>query len=139
MSPKREVDQEARAQLTALVVEFNGKLDRGLPDGFGDLFTGDGVFMAAGNERSGKTELDEFARAKTAQDKTSRTILGLSRLQWSGPDEVRGTVPYALFMHSGSGQPVAEVFAVGEYEDVYRYEDGQWRIASRQSTQVFKG
>lgn len=139
MSTKKEVDQETRAQLTALVVEFNWKLDRAIPEGFGDLFTGDGVFMAAGNERRGKAELDEFARARTGQDKTSRTILGLSRLQWSGPDEVRGTVPYTLFMHSGPGQPVAEVFAVGEYEDVYRYEDGQWRIASRQSTQVFKG
>ncbi|MGO4806999.1 nuclear transport factor 2 family protein [Arthrobacter sp. 2MCAF15] len=139
MSREKEVDQETRAQLTALVIEFNWKLDRGLPAGFGDLFTGEGVFIAAGNERRGKTELDDFARARTAQDKTSRTILGLPRLRWSGPDEVRGTVPYTLFMHSGSGQPVAQVFAVGEYEDVYRHEDGQWRIASRQSTQVFKG
>jgi hypothetical protein len=65
MTKKKEVDQETRAQLTALVVEFNWMLDRGLSDGFGDLFTGDGVFLAAGNERRGRTELDEFARGRT--------------------------------------------------------------------------
>lgn len=139
MPTNKEIDQDTRARLTALVVEFNWKLDRGIPESFGDLFTGDGVFAAAGNEHRGRAELEAFALARTGQDKISRTILGLPRLQWSGQHEVRGTVPYTLFMHSGEGQPVPQVFAVGEYEDVYRVENGQWRIALRQSTQVFKG
>jgi len=132
-----EVDQETRAHVTALAVEFNWKLDRGIAEGFAELVTTDGVFTAAGSERRGRAELATFAQARSEQNKISRTILGLPRLHWNG-QEIQGTVPYTLFMHSGEGQPEAQVFAVGEYEDNYRIEDGAWRIASRRSRQVFK-
>lgn len=132
------LDGSTRAALWDLVVAFNWKLDHAEPEGFAELFTRDGVFAAGPNRRHGRDQLQAFAEERTAQDKTSRTMLAQHHLEPTDDSQVRGVVQYTLFMTDGEPVSPPTVFAVGEYEDLYRFEDGSWRIASRTSRVVFK-
>jgi uncharacterized protein (TIGR02246 family) len=132
------LDASTRGALWDLVVAFNWKLDHADPEGFAELFTRDGVFAAGPNRRQGHDELQAFADERTTQEKTSRTMLAQHHLEPADDSLVRGVVQYTLFMTDGEPVSPPTVFAVGEYEDLYRFEDGGWRIASRTSRVVFK-
>ncbi|MCG2623049.1 nuclear transport factor 2 family protein [Arthrobacter sp. I2-34] len=131
------INTETRTSIEDLVGEFNWRLDHGIPEGFASLFTRDGSFTAAGKTHQGTEQLQCFADNRTAQDKVSRTILGIHRLQLVSADEITGRLDYILFMGPQEGPKPADPAAVGEYIDTYRREDGVWRIAARESRQVF--
>ncbi|WP_166879966.1 nuclear transport factor 2 family protein [Salinibacterium sp. ZJ450] len=137
MSHLVAINAETRLAISDLVAEVNRKLDTSAPQDFAALFTDDGSFKAAGKEHRGRSALQEFADVRTAQDKISRTFLGSHHLQRVSDEEIHGVLPYILFMASTAGPTTPDVFAVGEYVDVYRLEDGRWRLASRESKQVF--
>jgi uncharacterized protein (TIGR02246 family) len=133
-----EIQPTTRLELRTLVEEFNWKLDHAEPEGFAELFTPDGLFVAGPKEHVGHEALAAFAAARTAQPKLSRTMVCNHRLIAADDDHISGAVQYILFMADEDAPQSTEIFAVGEYSDEYTRTGDGWRIAKRTSRQVFQ-
>lgn len=127
---------EDRAELHDLVAIYFLATD---DDDYGRLglcFTSDATFAASGfPDSTGRDAIIEFLKfARSAMGQTVHTP-NYVHLSFDGPDTASGTVTAHLELGIGDVTYIAAV----RYLDVYRREDGQWRIARREMRAIHVG
>lgn len=127
-----------RLAITALSDEFGRCLDHGDLEGFLAIFTEDADYRNGARQLKGREEIAAFFRTRAAAGRTSRHLHSGLRLRASGPEGAEGESVWLTFAGAGP-PPVADAApaAVSDVSDVYRREDGVWRIASRRIAQIF--
>ncbi len=105
-----------------------------------ELFTQDGEWLRPGKAPlRGRAELAEFLRARD-RSVVSRHIANNMLIQVEAPDRATAITYYQVLKAPPAGaSPHAFVPAVlGEYHDVFRFVQGRWRIALRDTRHVFR-
>lgn len=122
------VPAEEYVALTQLKHEYCHRIDHGDYDGWVDLFTDDGEFVRAGEDRfEGATELRRFAtdvfdeRFEFTAHLVSNPVLSVDG------DEATGRWYLYLLYTTRDGDTG---WTQARYEDEYRRVDGAWRVRS---------
>lgn len=138
MSAHRTVPAITRVEIEQLISEMLFRLDHDQADTTWELYAEDGVSVGP----MGDMDRDAIKAwgAKRAQqtDIVGRHFIGAIRLvPGDSDDEVRGTVQYLTFRDSN--EPPTQPASVGEFREIYRRVDGEWRYARREIVPVFGG
>jgi hypothetical protein len=122
-----------RLEIEALNAEFAYRVDHFEGNGVENLFTPDGSYGVTGGGRSvGQDAIRESYDARRSRGpRTARHIFTNLRLHHVSPTEATGTTILVLFAEDGMPPLPANVLAVSDFEDNYRYSDGRWLYHSR--------
>ena len=109
------------------------------PDDLGeyiDLFTSDATWEMSGSERRGRVDILEGARQRRRSGQqgpgtNSRHVITTQAVRFEGTDSAVSDA-YFLFVTDTTGAPVIRL--IGHYHDLFRREQGGWRLARRQIT-----
>jgi ketosteroid isomerase-like protein len=113
---------EDRDEILQLAYRYNHAIDSGDAPGWADTFTPDGVFDVAGQVRSGREELIEFASS----------VHGYRHVLVNPVIDVAGdaaTLRGYFVVYSGTA-----LAGIGTYQDEVVRTPGGWRFAKRVST-----
>lgn len=137
MSETRTVDPQTRGEIEQLITEMLWRLDHGQADRLWELYTEDGVSDGPMGVMEGRESLRAWGEKRAAAPAPNgRHHLGGIRLAWQGEDLI-GYVQYVTYRES-SAEPLLPA-SVGEFHEVYRRVDGEWRFASRTIRPLFGG
>ena len=101
-----------------------------------ELFTPDGEWWRAGEEPlRGRSQIAGFLRARDGAV-AGRHIASNIVIDMDGPAQAKVASYYTVFRAGADGGPVAT--NMGEYHDVFRLDQGRWRIARRETRRVFR-
>jgi hypothetical protein len=133
----REVSIETRVGIEHLVAELLWRLDHGKADTTWELYTEDAVSTGPLGTMDGREAIKSWGerRAKVSGI-VGRHLIGGIRLAWVG-EELHGWTQYMTFRDS-SDNPLLPA-SVGEFREVYRVVDGDWKIARREIAPIFGG
>jgi uncharacterized protein (TIGR02246 family) len=105
-----------------------------------ELFTRDAEWLRPGKEPlRGRIEIAAFLRARD-RGVTSRHIATNMVVDVEGPDQAQA-VSYYTVLKSAPESAAEHAFVpavMGEYHDVFRFDQGRWRIARRDTRHVFR-
>ena len=135
---------ESRAAIAELVHAYARAVRHGQVEAAADLFTGDGFFEtrqgAAGADTvlrsrvEGKAAFCAFLAGTMPQDRpTVSPLIHNLIVEFDGPDAARGNAMLETVSVS-SGQRT-----IGEYQDLFRRENGRWLFAGRTFTIQISG
>ncbi|MEW2397118.1 nuclear transport factor 2 family protein [Streptomyces sp. NPDC046862] len=120
-----------------LVLDFVHRLDLGEPGSVAELFTEDGWWEwpppGDGRRSEGRAALRRYFGSRPA-DKLSRRTMSNIRVTVSSADTAEATsyfTTYRVEGWTGGMVPAGPPVQVGDYEDTFRREDGQWLLTSR--------
>jgi hypothetical protein len=133
----REIAMETRVAIEQLISELLWRLDHGKADTTWELYTEDAVTTGPLGNMDGRDAIKAWGerRAKIT-GVVGRHIIGGIRLAWVG-EELHGWTQYMTFRDS-SENPLMPA-SVGEFREVYRRVDGDWKIARREIAPIFGG
>ncbi|MCP5144478.1 MAG: nuclear transport factor 2 family protein [Gammaproteobacteria bacterium] len=136
-------DEAGPADLAAierLNADFRYYLDCGDADAFSALFTEDAYYSNGAREARGREAIAAFIIARSAAGpRTTRHLYSGLRVDFQSQDCAGATSVWLSFAFNGEPPALmAEPFLVADMEDVYRRVAGQWLIAERRITPVFR-
>lgn len=138
MNEFRPVPAIARVEIEQLIAEMLYRLDHDQADTTWELYTPDGVSVGPMGDMDREAMKAWGATRALQTDIVGRHFIGAIRLiAGDAPDEVRGTVQYLTFRDSN--EPPTQPASVGEFREVYRRVDGEWRYARREIVPIFGG
>jgi hypothetical protein len=138
MDDFRPVGAITRVEIEQLIAEMLYRLDHGLADTTWELYTEDGVSVGPMGDMDREAMKAWGAKRALQTDIVGRHFIGAIRLvEGDVPDEARGTVQYLTFRDTN--QPPTQPASVGEFREVYRRVDGEWRYARREIVPIFGG
>lgn len=119
---------EGAAEVLALYGRYAHCIDEGLAEEFAELFTSDGVSIVDGVERArGRAALAASVHAVREALPGVRHLVSSTTVEVD-PDGERATgTAYVMAVTCGDG--TLRLVVLGRYSDVFRREDGRWRIA----------
>lgn len=133
----RKITVETRVAIEALVVELLWRLDHGKADTTWELYTEDAVSTGPLGDMDGREAIKAWGeRRAKVMGVVGRHLIGGIRLEWVS-DELHGWTQYLTFRDS-SENPLMPA-SVGEFREVYREVDGEWKIARREINPIFGG
>ena len=136
-SQPRPVDAATRSAIEQLVTESVWRLDHGHADRLWELYTEDGTSDGPMGQMAGHAQLRAWGEKRAAAPQTvGRHHLSGIRLAWVD-DELTGYIQYSTYRDS-SENPLVPA-SIGEFHEVYRQVDGEWRYASRKIVPLFGG
>ena len=134
---QRISDQLAIERLNA---DFRQWLDEGDTQAFCALFTEDALYSNGPRQAQGREAIAAFMQGRTAHGpRTTRHIYSGLKIDFEGDDRARGISVWMSF--AWNGEPpisMAEPFLVADMEDLYVKQGGQWLIAERRITPIFR-
>ena len=133
----REITMETRVAIEQLISELLWRLDHGKADTTWELYTEDALSTGPLGTMDGREAIKAWGerRAKIT-GVVGRHLIGGIRLAWVG-EELHGWTQYMTFRDS-SENPLLPA-SVGEFREVYRKVDGDWKIARREIAPIFGG
>lgn len=138
MSGYRPVPASTRVEIEQLIAEMLFRLDHDQADTTWELYTDDGVSVGPMGDMDREAIKAWGAKRALQTDIVGRHFIGAIRLvPGVGEDEVHGTVQYLTFRDAN--EPQTQPASVGEFREVYRRVDGEWRFARREIVPVFGG
>ena len=138
MSDFRPVPATTRVEIEQLIAEMLYRLDHNQADTTWELYTDDGVSAGPMGEMDREAMKAWGAKRALQTDIVGRHFIGGIRLvEGDVPGEVRGTVQYLTFRDTT--EPPTQPASVGEFREVYRRVDGEWRYARREIVPIFGG
>jgi uncharacterized protein (TIGR02246 family) len=105
-----------------------------------ELFTQDGEWLRPGQEPlKGRNQIGAFLAARDRAT-TTRHIPSNMIVEVQGPDTAVTISCYTLLKRNPGNTPeqALKPAVLGEYHDVFRLEQGRWRIARRDTRHVFR-
>jgi ketosteroid isomerase-like protein len=123
-----------------LMMRYAAALDLNDVEGLLELFTQDGEWARPGNEPlRGGVQIAEFLCARD-RAVTMRHIISNLVLDVEAPDRATALSYWTVMKGTPGATPAQALapFAMGEYHDVFRLEQGRWRIARRETKFVFR-
>lgn len=138
MSNYQPIPASTRAEIEQLISEMLFRLDHNQANTTWQLYTVDGVSVGPMGEMDREAMKAWGAKRALQTDIVGRHFIGGIRLApGDNEDEVHGTVQYLTFRDSN--EPQTQPASVGEFREVYRRVDGEWRFARREIVPVFGG
>jgi hypothetical protein len=133
----REITIETRVAIEQLISELLWRLDHGKADTTWELYTDDAVTTGPLGNMEGRGAIKAWGerRAKIT-GVVGRHIIGGIRLAWVG-EELHGWTQYMTFRDSSENSLMPA--SVGEFREVYRLVEGDWKIARREIAPIFGG
>lgn len=132
------VDSETRAAIQALTIEHAYKLDHGLADTLHELYAEDGELLGLPpRDLIGREDLAQWGAARVKLARTSRHVETNHRLVWDN-ETLKGTVCATVYRSDTADTSNTAPFMVGDYEDEYVQEDGEWKFQRRIITRAFR-
>ena len=134
--PDRLGDRFALRQLND---DYGYFLDHGEIEPLTELFTEDALYTNGPRESRGHAEIKAFFESRLAHGpRTSRHFYSGLRVTFVSETQARGFSHWLAFASPGVAPiRMADPFNVADFEDVYRLEDGRWRIAERHIRSAF--
>lgn len=138
MSAHRTVPAITRVEIEQLISEMLFRLDHDQADTTWELYTDDGVSVGPMGDMDRDAIKAWGAKRALQRDIVGRHFIGSIRLvPGDSEDEVRGTVQYLTFRDTN--EPPTQPASVGEFREIYRRIDGEWRYAHREIVPIFGG
>ena len=138
MTDYRPVAAITRVEIEQLISEMLYRLDHNQADTTWELYTEDGVSVGPMGDMDREAMKAWGAKRALQTDIVGRHFIGAIRLvAGEGADEVHGTVQYLTFRDTN--EPTTQPASVGEFREIYRRVDGEWRYARREIVPVFGG
>ncbi|KQW64882.1 nuclear transport factor 2 family protein [Variovorax sp. Root411] len=129
---------ELRLEIQALTAEHAYRLDHGEADTLHELYTVDGELLGLPpSDLVGRDSVAAWGAARVKLPRVSRHVETNHRLWWSN-EGLRGTLYASVFRSETTDAVDTTPLMVGDYEDLYAQEDGQWRIRSRVIRRAFR-
>ena len=101
-----------------------------------ELFTPDGEWWQPGKEpMRGRSQIAEFLGARD-RALHGRHVASNLVIEVEGPEQARVVSYYTVFKAGPGGAPTP--VSMGEYRDIFRLDQGRWRIARRETHRVFR-
>jgi uncharacterized protein (TIGR02246 family) len=118
---------EARTEIDELITRYAMACDDRDLDALAECFTSDGVFVSVGGRISGRAALVDYYTERFGHYGPSYHVPHRLVLDELGSDTARGVV----LAHSELMLDGGLFVSAHRYRDVYRVEDGRWRVAER--------
>lgn len=132
------VDFETRAAIQALTIEHAYKLDHGLADTLHELYIAEGELLGLPpRDLIGREALQEWGAARVKLTRTSRHVETNHRLVWDN-GTLRGTVCATVYRSDTADTSNTAPFMIGDYEDEYIQEAGEWKFQRRVIRRAFR-
>ena len=105
-----------------------------------DIFCEKVIYTSGGKRVEGREQLRQYFEERTKSGpRTSRHLYSGLQLSFSDDDKATGRSVCLSFAQAGMPPLPPEPFIVADFEDVYvREATGQWRIAERMISPIFK-
>ncbi len=134
--PDRLGDRFALRQLND---DYGYFLDHGEVAALTALFTEDALYTNGPRISQGRDEIEAFFHKRLAGGpRTSRHFYSGLRVTFVSETEAKGFSNWLAFASPGVAPiQMADPFNVADFEDLYRLEDGRWRIAERHIRSAF--
>lgn len=133
-----DVGIELRLEIQALTAEHAYRLDHGGADTLHELYTADGELLGLPpRDLVGRDAIAAWGAERVRLPRISRHVETNHRLWWS-EEGLRGTLYASVFRSETTEATETAPLMVGDYEDLYAEEDGQWRIRSRVIRRAFR-
>lgn len=130
----RQLSADDRLAILEVIARYAWALDTGDADGFSDCFCRDGVLVWDAFETADKWQgqaalrhFAEFFRGLPTSAGRQHHVSNTQIMPCKGGASARSYV--AVAVRQGDGPHLLSV--MGYYEDLFRLEDGQWRLAER--------
>lgn len=134
----KTIDLETRLAIQALTAEHAYRLDHGQADTLHELYCLDGELLGLPpRDLIGQEALAAWGAERVKLARTSRHVETNHRLVW---DEgiLRGTVCATVYRSDTADTSNTAPFMIGDYEDEYVQEDGEWRFRRRLIRRAFR-
>ncbi len=130
-------DAAADAAIREVIVGYCHTIDNFKDEELLDLFTADGEWARpVGEPLRGRAQLAGYLRERD-RNVIGRHIASNIVIDMEGPQQAKVVSYYTVFKSGAGGAPAPT--SMGEYHDVFRLEQGRWRIARRETRRVFRG
>jgi len=129
-------DAAASAAIREVLVAISRATDTFDDELMLELFTHDGEWWRPGREPlRGQAQIGEHLRGRD-RGLNGRHIATNMLVDVQGPDRATAISYYTFLKAAPDGGPV--LASMGEYHDVFRLEQGRWRVARRETRRVFR-
>jgi hypothetical protein len=135
MTTSTPVDDADQLALARLVIDAAWRLDQGLAESFGDLFTEDATLDVGARVMRGRGAIAAWAATLAQSFQRIRHAVSNMRFTRTGDAQADGVTLVTIFLDDETHTSIP--WSVGEEHDRYvRTADG-WRLASRRFSQLF--
>ncbi len=134
-TPNR-IDAAADAAIREVLVRYCHSIDAFADDALLALFTADGQWLRPGEAPlKGRSQIAGFLRARD-RAVPGRHVASNIAIDMTSSQQANVISYYTVFKAGPNGAPLAT--NMGEYHNVFRLEEGRWRIAQRETRRVFR-
>ena len=134
----KTVDVETRLAIQALTAEHAYRLDHGHADTLHELYSADGELLGLPpKDLIGREALTAWGAERVKLARTSRHVETNHRLVWDD-GTLTGTLCATVYRSDTADTSDTAPFMVGDYEDQYVQEAGEWRIRRRVIQRAFR-
>lgn len=132
------VDAHTRSEILDLTIEHAYRLDHGMSDTLFELYAIDGEMLGLPpKDLIGKEAVRLWGVERVKLQRISRHVETNHRLVWKD-GVLTGTVLATVYRSDTDDTTNTSPFMIGDYEDVYVQEDGQWKIRQRVIRRSFR-
>jgi ketosteroid isomerase-like protein len=130
------VDAAADAAIRDVVTVYCRFMDNFDDDAVLELFAPDGEWWRHGEPPlRGRSEIGAWLRTRDRGVK-GRHVATNILIEMEGPARAKVTSYFTVLKAAPDGAPVP--VSMGEYHDIFRLDQGRWRIARRETHRVFR-
>lgn len=130
------VDTATVAAISEVIFGYCHRIDAFADEALLELFTEDGEWWTPSAEPyRGRAQI---ARYLAARDRAvpGRHVASNILIDLEGPEQAKVVSYYTVFKAGPTGAPTP--ISMGEYHDIFRLDQGRWRIARRVTHRVFR-
>lgn len=133
-----QVDSATRDEIIALTVEHAYRLDHGMADTLHELYTHDGELLGLPpTDLIGRDAIKKWGAKRVTLIRTSRHVETNHRVVLND-GVLTGTLVATVYRSDTEDVTNTKPFMIGDYEDIYEREDGQWKIRQRVIRKSFR-
>lgn len=134
----KSIGIETRLAIQALTAEHAYRLDHGQADILHELYSEDGEMLGLPpRDLIGREALAAWGAERVKLARTSRHVETNHRLMWVD-GELKGTLCATVYRSDGPDTSETAPFMVGDYEDDFVQENGEWKIRRRVIRRAFR-
>ena len=129
-------DAASTAAISEVVFGYCHCIDAFADEALLALFTPDGEWWQPGKEpMRGRSQIADYLQERD-RSVPGRHVASNILIDMEGSEQARVVSYYTVFKAGPGGAPTP--VSMGEYHDIFRLDQGRWRIARRETHRVFR-